>query len=119
MSVEDEKKPRKAPAKKKTSAAAPADAAATAKVKTAAAPKSAPSKSAAPKSAHPQKKAPAKKVSEVSASAPDGGATASKSQPTYAEIAERAHGYFVARGGGHGFDEEDWLRAEQELTAGI
>jgi hypothetical protein len=106
MSVEDEKKPRKAPAKKKTSAASTADASATAKVKAA----------AAPKSAAPKKKAPAKKVSEVSASAPDGKAAASKPRPTNAEIAERAHGYFVARGRRHGSHEEDWLRAERELT---
>jgi len=105
MSVEDEKKPRKAPAKKKTSAAS-ADASATAKVKTA----------AAAKSAAPAKKAPAKKVSEVSASAPDKQATVSKPRPTNAEIAERAHGYFVARGHRHGSHEEDWLRAERELT---
>jgi len=111
MSVEDEKKPRKAPAKKKTSAASTADASATAKVKTAAAPKSAAAKPVAA-----EKKASAKKVSEVSASAPNGKVAASKPRPTNAEIAERAHGYFVARGRRHGSHEEDWLRAERELT---
>lgn len=110
MSVEDEKKPRKAPAKKKTSAASPADAAATAKVKTAAAPKSA---------AAPKKKAPAKKVSEVSAPGPNGEAKVSRRRPTNAEIAERAHGYFVARGRRHGHHEEDWLRAEQDLLGDL
>ena len=108
MSVEDEKKPRKAPAKKKTSAASPANAAATAKVKTAAAPKS-----AAPK------KAPAKKVSEVPAPTPDGEAKVSKRRPTNAEISERAHGYFVARGRRHGHHDEDWLRAEQDLLGDL
>ncbi len=31
------------------------------------------------------------------------------------EITDRAYKYFVHRGCAHGFDEEDWLRAEQEL----
>ena len=30
-------------------------------------------------------------------------------------IAARAFEYFVARGGGHGRDLEDWLQAEREL----
>ena len=107
MSVEDEKKPRKAPAKKKTSAAPPADAAATAKVE-----------AAAPKSAAPRKKASAKTASEVSAAVPDRVEAVSKPRPTYAEIAERAHSYFVARGRSHGHHEEDWLRAERELLSG-
>ena len=33
------------------------------------------------------------------------------------EIAERAHAMYVARGGQHGFDRDDWLRAERELKA--
>ncbi len=31
------------------------------------------------------------------------------------DITERAYKYFVHRGCAHGFDEEDWFRAEQEL----
>ncbi len=38
-------------------------------------------------------------------------------QPTQAEIAKRAHEIFEARGGGHGYDLDDWLRAERELKA--
>jgi hypothetical protein len=30
-------------------------------------------------------------------------------------IAERAYSKFEARGGAHGFDQEDWFAAEQEL----
>ena len=32
-------------------------------------------------------------------------------------IAERAYFYFLARGGEHGRDLEDWLRAEAEIMA--
>ena len=36
-------------------------------------------------------------------------------QPTKAEVARRAHEIYVARGGSHGCDLDDWLRAEREL----
>ena len=32
------------------------------------------------------------------------------------EIARRAHELYVQRGGEHGKDVEDWLRAERELS---
>lgn len=35
--------------------------------------------------------------------------------PDQDAIARRAHEMFVERGGEHGHDEEDWLRAEAEL----
>jgi len=35
--------------------------------------------------------------------------------PTHAEIALLAQQYWVERGREHGQDEQDWLRAEQEL----
>ena len=35
--------------------------------------------------------------------------------PTPEEIGQRAHKIFLARGGTHGRDLEDWLLAEQEL----
>lgn len=35
--------------------------------------------------------------------------------PRNEEIARRAHEIFLARGGEHGHDLEDWLRAEREL----
>ena len=35
--------------------------------------------------------------------------------PTREQIARRAYELFVARGGTHGYDIEDWLRAEREL----
>jgi hypothetical protein len=34
-----------------------------------------------------------------------------------AEIARRAYELYVARGGQHGSDLDDWLRAERELAA--
>jgi hypothetical protein len=34
-------------------------------------------------------------------------------------IAERAHEKFVARGGLHGYDLEDWLEAEREVVEEI
>jgi hypothetical protein len=33
-------------------------------------------------------------------------------------VAERAYQLFLARGGEHGHDFEDWVRAEQELHKG-
>jgi hypothetical protein len=36
-------------------------------------------------------------------------------QPSQTEIARRAHEIYLARGGAHGFDLEDWLQAEREL----
>ncbi len=35
--------------------------------------------------------------------------------PTPEEIGQRAHKIFLARGGTHGRDMEDWLLAEQQL----
>ena len=37
--------------------------------------------------------------------------------PTYDQTAQRAYELFLARGGTHGQDIKDWLRAEQELQA--
>lgn len=38
-------------------------------------------------------------------------------KPIKAEVARRAHEIFVARGGSHGCDLDDWLQAERELKA--
>jgi hypothetical protein len=40
-------------------------------------------------------------------------------RPSPEEIAARAYELFLARGGEHGWHEEDWLRAEQELQEKI
>ena len=37
--------------------------------------------------------------------------------PATEEIATRAYEIYLARGGSHGADVEDWLQAERELTA--
>ena len=36
--------------------------------------------------------------------------------PTPEQIAVEAHAIYVARGGEHGHDMEDWLEAERQLT---
>jgi hypothetical protein len=38
--------------------------------------------------------------------------------PTSEEISRRSYELFLERGGTHGHDVEDWLRAESELRAG-
>ena len=45
--------------------------------------------------------------------------TASGSLPSEQEIAARAYEIFLSRGASHGHDLDDWLQAEQELTAEI
>ena len=37
-------------------------------------------------------------------------------EPSGEEIARRAHELYLQRGGEHGKDVEDWIRAEKELT---
>lgn len=45
------------------------------------------------------------------------GASAAKAMPTREEIAKRAYELYLARGGEHGHDAEDWAQAESELGA--
>ena len=44
-------------------------------------------------------------------------ATAMRTAPSQEEIARRAYEIYLARGGEHGHDVEDWQRAEAELTS--
>ncbi len=37
--------------------------------------------------------------------------------PTREQIARRAYEIYLDRGGSHGYDIEDWLQAEQELSS--
>jgi DUF2934 family protein len=37
-------------------------------------------------------------------------------KPDLAEVARRAYELFLARGSHHGFDRQDWLDAERELS---
>ena len=39
-----------------------------------------------------------------------------RNQPSREEIAARAYQIYLERGGTNGNDQDDWLRAEQELT---
>lgn len=106
MSIEKEKKPRKAPAKKTV---APEDAEKKAKAA------AKPTASSAPKSAAPKAKAAAK--SAAAAGVPESAAamTNMAGRPTHEQIAERAYSLFIERGWRHGHHEQDWFRAEQEL----
>jgi hypothetical protein len=54
-----------------------------------------------------------------SATAPSSAAAAPASSPKFDEIAELAYTYWEARGYQGGSSEEDWLRAEQALRAGL
>jgi hypothetical protein len=128
MGNEKEKKPGKAPAKKAAMTETKAKAAAKPKaaaVPKAGAPKAVATKSAAvPKAAAPKaaatKAAPKEKTAAKSAEAagiPEAvSATRTVVRPTHQQIAELAHHYFVERGWRHGHHEQDWLRAERELT---
>ncbi|HVZ71863.1 MAG TPA: DUF2934 domain-containing protein [Polyangia bacterium] len=42
--------------------------------------------------------------------------TKAPARPTTEAIAVRAYELYLARGGEHGHDAEDWLRAESELS---
>lgn len=104
MSVEGEKKPRKAPVKK--AAATSEDVTADKKVK-----------AVAPKPSAPKKKPAAKAMNETPIAEPVAVPAMAKTSPTHSQIAERAHGYFVDRGRHHGHHEQDWQRAERELRS--
>jgi DUF2934 family protein len=54
---------------------------------------------------------------KTGASSKTGGATgAARRAPTHDEIAVRSYELYLARGGEPGHAEEDWLRAEAELS---
>jgi hypothetical protein len=91
-------KVKKAAAPRKPRAAKPKIEAATT-----AAPKPAAKKKAAPKTATKAKVTPIKK------------AKTSNTRVTHEEIAILAHNLWIERGGQHGHDADDWLRAEQTL----
>jgi hypothetical protein len=113
MSIDKEKKPAKAPAKSKKAAAT----ASTAKkaTKTEAAPKTAALKATAPKKAvAPKPKAAAEAA--IAAGVPEAVVPVAKKKPTHDEIAFRAYFIFLERNGHHGQHDNDWLRAERELS---
>ena len=64
------------------------------------------------------KKTTTRKKTSASVSAPTSIAskkTSAKASVTHEEIARLAHKFWAERGGQHGHDSEDWLRAEQTL----
>ena len=46
---------------------------------------------------------------------PSAGRRATERDPSEEEIRERAYQMYLERGGSHGLDFDDWVRAEQEL----
>jgi len=64
---------------------------------------------AAPRKKHTPASAVAEPVAETAA-------TMQQYQPTHEDIAALAYSYYVARGYQAGSPEEDWLRAERELS---
>jgi len=54
-----------------------------------------------------------------SATAASSAAAGPAANPTFDEVAQLAYSYWEARGFQGGSSEEDWLRAEQELRAGL
>jgi hypothetical protein len=49
---------------------------------------------------------------------PTPGGEISSRTPTYDQIAVRAYEIYLARGGEHGRDQDDWYQAERELVLG-
>ena len=41
--------------------------------------------------------------------------TVGLNEPAREEIERRAYEFYLARGEGHGYDQDDWLQAEREL----
>jgi len=105
----DKKKPTQAAAKPKKAVAAdtadkkPKAAAAKAKSETVV-------KKTPPKAKTATKSAIAAGIPEATARV-----ASTNSHPTYGQISARAYGYFLERHGQHGYHEQDWFRAEQEL----
>jgi Protein of unknown function (DUF2934) len=57
------------------------------------------------------------KLANVTSNVASEGVEARRPPPTHEEIAERSYALYLARGGLHGHDVEDWLRAEADLLA--
>jgi len=62
-------------------------------------------------------KTSAPKASKASKSKSTTASSAKRSSPTHEEIAARSYELFLARGSEPGHAEEDWLRAEAELSS--
>jgi Protein of unknown function (DUF2934) len=67
----------------------------------------------------PAKKTAAKKTATKTAVKKSAAkkAPAKKVAATHEEISRLAHQYYLERGGHHGSDEDDWMRAEKELLS--
>ena len=71
--------------------------------------------------AQPRRKQASEREPVVTAAASGNGGHASSViekngfSPSFEQIQQRAYEFFEARGGTHGWDLDDWFRAEQEL----
>ncbi|MDC0714442.1 DUF2934 domain-containing protein [Stigmatella sp. ncwal1] len=65
-----------------------------------------------------QKEAPKEPFKEVPKAAASQASEPSRSSPTNEQIARRAYEIYLARGGEHGSNEQDWYQAERELKLG-
>ena len=77
--------------------------------------KKAPAKAAKTTAKKTPAKTPAKTAAKKTAVKKTPAKAAAKPAPTYEEISALAHHYWQQRGGHHGSDAADWLRAEKEL----
>ncbi len=101
MSIEKEKKPRKAPAKKVAAAGV--------------SPEKKPKTVEKTKTVATGIKAAPRAKSAVAAGVPEVAKQNGRPQPTHQQIAELAYHFYIERGWRHGYHEQDWFRAEQEL----
>lgn len=62
-------------------------------------------------------KAPAKPRKTAVKKTVNGSAKVTEMPASYEQVAVLAHSFFIQRGQLHGYDAEDWFRAEQELRA--
>jgi hypothetical protein len=82
-----------------------------------------PKKGAAPRRRPTTSRAQAKSDGDMPSPGATGADTARESMtvaadaPSHDKVAERAYQLYQSRGGEHGADLEDWLRAEEELRA--
>ncbi|ADO70588.1 DUF2934 domain-containing protein [Stigmatella aurantiaca] len=66
----------------------------------------------------PQKEAPKEPLKEVPKAASSQTPEPTRNAPSNEQIARRAYEIYLARGGEHGSNEQDWFQAERELKLG-
>jgi hypothetical protein len=69
-------------------------------------------------SKEPQKEAPKEILKEAPKAAATQAPEPTRTGPTQEQISRRAYEIYLARGGEHGSNEQDWFQAERELKLG-